>query len=253
MRSSTDIDSILPRHMTFDGRVAMVTGSTGELGPTVVRRYLEAGAHVAAIARDHAKSEALKAQVAHLIGETEDPRGIFLEADPADRAGMDRAVEDVLRRWGRLDGLANLAGKYAKGDPWDIEWIDAQWATNVRTAVIATAACLRPMRARGYGRIVTVGSYGANKGGKDSAGYAMSKTALVRWTESLAAAVKDEGITANVVQPSIIDNTVNRARYPKADPKNWVAPDEMASAILFLTDDISSAITGTAIPVVGRV
>ena len=239
--------------MSFDGRVVMVTGSTGELGGAVVSRYLEAGAHVAAIARDHAKSEALRTEMAHLTGETSDVRFSVFEADPADRAAMDGAVEETLRRWGRLDALANLAGEYATSDPWDITAIDASWAANVRTAVVATSACLRPMRARAYGRVVSVGAFGANKGGKESAGYAMSKTALVRWTESLAAALKDEGITANVVQPSIIDHPSNRRRYPKADPSKWVRPDELANAILFLTDDISSAITGAAIPVVGRV
>jgi NAD(P)-dependent dehydrogenase (short-subunit alcohol dehydrogenase family) len=239
--------------MSFDGRVVVVTGATGELGGSVVRRYLEAGAHVAAIARDGPKGEALRAEIGELGGTSDDPRLRVFEADPADRGTMDPTVEEILRRWGRLDALANLAGAYGKGDPWDIAAIERSWATNVRTAVIATAACLRPMRARGYGRIVSVGSFGANKGGKDSAGYAMSKTALVRWTESLAAALKDEGITANVVQPSTIDHPVNRGLYPKADPSKWVSLDELSAAILFLTDDVSSGITGAAIPVVGRV
>src|SRR5260221_14205327 len=104
--------------MAFDGRVVMVTGSTGELGGPVVTRYLEAGAHVAAIARDHAKSEALRTEMAHLTGETSDPLFIVLEADPADRPAMDAAVEETLRRWGRLDALANLAGVYGTSDPW---------------------------------------------------------------------------------------------------------------------------------------
>jgi NAD(P)-dependent dehydrogenase (short-subunit alcohol dehydrogenase family) len=239
--------------MGQSGRAVMVTGSTGELGATVVRRYLLDGAHVAAIARDAAKADPLRASVGELAGSAEDPRLLILEADPADRAGMDRAVDEVVRRWGRLDALANLAGGYDKTEPWDMDAIDASWARNVRTVVVATAACLRPMRARGYGRIVSVGSFGANKGGKDSAGYAMSKTALVRWTEALAAAVKDEGITANVVQPSIIDHPQNRRDHPKADPAKWVSPAELAAVILFLTDEASSAITGVAIPVVARV
>lgn len=239
--------------MSFDGRSVIVTGSTGELGRVVVRAYLEAGAHVAAVARDGAKGEALTREMTELVGTGDDPRLIVLATDPADRAAMDRAVEEVMRRWGRLDGVANLAGGYGKSAPWDLEAMEASWAANVRTAVVATTACLRPMRARGYGRIVSVGAFGANKGGKDSAGYAVSKTALVRWTESLAAAVKDEGITANVVQPSIIDHPVNRSLYPKADFSKWVRRDELASVILFLTDDVSSAITGAAIPVVGRV
>lgn len=239
--------------MGFDGRVVVVTGGTGELGHAVVRRYLDAGAYVAIPVRDPAKGEALAAELADVSGTGDASRLLALEADPADRPAMDRAVEVVLRRWGRLDALANLAGAYSQGAPWDLDAIDAAWASNVRTAVTATAACLRPMRARARGRIVSVGSYAANKGGKDSAGYAMAKTALVRWTESLAAALKDEGITANVVQPSVIDHPVNRAQMPKADPSTWVRPDELAAVILFLTSEEASAVTGAAIPVVGRV
>src|SRR5262245_47092482 len=120
MRSSTLTRPILPAEMSFNGRSVVVTGATGELGGSVIRSYLEAGAHVAAIARDHAKSEALRTEMAHLTGETTDPHLIVLEADPADRAAMDRSVEEIVRRWGRLDALANLAGRYGSSDPWDI-------------------------------------------------------------------------------------------------------------------------------------
>ena len=231
----------------------MVTGGTGELGRAVVRRYLDAGAYVAIPVRDRAKGDALALELADAAGTGEGARLLVLDADPSDREAMDRAVEEVVRRWGRLDALANLAGGYDRSAPWDVDAIERSWAANVRTVVTATAACLRPMRARGRGRIVSVGAYGANKGGKDSAGYSMSKTALVRWTESLAAALKDEGITANVVQPSIIDHPVNRREMPKADPSKWVRPEELASVILFLTSDEASAVTGAAIPVMGRV
>lgn len=237
----------------MDGRAVVVTGGTGILGEAVVRRYLEAGAHVAAPVRDRAKGGALREALAALAGEGDAARLLVVEADPSDRAAMDRAVDEVMTRWGRLDALANLAGGFGKTDPWDLDAIERSWAQNVRTVVTATAACLRPMRARAYGRIVSVGSFGANKGGKDSAGYAISKTALVRWTESLAAALKDEGITANVVQPSIIDHPENRKTMPKADPAKWVRPDELAAVIVFLTSREASGITGAAIPVVGRV
>ncbi|MBI2325740.1 MAG: SDR family oxidoreductase [Chloroflexi bacterium] len=205
------------------------------------------------VVRDVAKGDALRAAVATLAGEGETAHLLVLEADPADRGAMDRAVETVMTRWGRLDALANLAGGFARSDPWDLDAIERSWAQNVRTAIVATAACLRPMRARAYGRIVSVGAFGANRGGKDGAAYAMAKTALVRWTESLAAAVRDEGITANVVQPSIIDHPENRKAMPKADPSKWVRPDELAAAIVFLTSKDASGITGAAIPVVGRV
>ncbi len=239
--------------MGLDGRAAVVTGGTGVLGRAVVRRYLEAGAHVAAAVRDPEKGEALRAELGELVGTADDPRLLLVEADPAERDAMDAAVEEVVRRWGRLDALANLAGGYDRGTPWDLDAIERSWAANVRTAVTATAACLRPMRARAYGRIVSVGSFGAGRGAGETAGYAMSKTAIVRWTESLAAALKDEGITANVILPSIIDHPVNRERMPNADPSKWVRPDELASVILFLTSPEASGVTGAAIPVIGRV
>lgn len=237
----------------MQGRAVVVTGATGVLGDAVVRRYVAEGAHVALAVRDAAKGRTLADAVAPRAEGDGAPRVLVLDADPADRAAMDRAVEEVVSRWGRLDALANLAGGYERSDPWDLEAIERSWATNVRTAVTATAACLRPMRARAYGRVVSVGARGADRGGKESAGYGMSKTALVRWTESLAAALKDEGITANVVQPSTIGHPSNRAAYPKADPSRWVRPEELAAVIVFLTSADASGITGAAIPVVGRV
>lgn len=239
--------------MELEGRAAMVTGATGELGRAVVRRYLDAGVHVAIPVRDITRGDALRAELGHLAGEMPEARLMVIEAHPADRAAMDGAVEQVMTSWGRLDALANLAGGYDTSEPWDLAALERSWEANVRTVVTATAACLRPMRARRYGRIVSVGSYGANRGGKDTAGYAMSKTAVVRWTESLAAALKGEGITANVVLPSIIDHPVNRAQMPKADPSAWVRPEELASLIVYLTSPEASGVTGAAIPVLGRV
>lgn len=165
---------------------------------------------------------------------------------------MDALVERVMRTWGRLDILANLAGGYGSGSALDYAGLHGLWDQNVRTTVAATAACVRPMRARGYGRIVTVGAYAGLRGRKNGGGYAMAKGALIRWTEALADEVKAEGITANIVLPSTIDHPTNRANMPKADPTTWVSPEELASVILFLCSDEASGLTGAAIPVTAR-
>jgi NAD(P)-dependent dehydrogenase (short-subunit alcohol dehydrogenase family) len=238
--------------LDLSARAAVVTGATGNLGHAVVRAFLVSGAHVAAPVRDQAKADELRAAVGELAGTGEDARLITLITDLADRASMEAFVDNVMRAWGRLDVLANLAGGYGGGSALDVEGIDALWAQNVRTTVTATAACVRPMRARGYGRIVSVGSVTGLKARKGAAGYAMAKGALIRWTESLADELKGEGITANVVLPSTIDHPKNRESMPKADPKTWVSPAELAAVILFLCSDDASGVTGAAIPVTAR-
>jgi len=232
-----------------------VTGATGNLGQAVVRAYLEAGAHVAVPVRDAAKAEALRAGLGDLAdpeGDATDPRLLVVEAELADRTRMDAFVERVMRTWGRLDVLASLAGGFGTGPADDLDRISELWEQNVATVVVPAAACLVPMRARAYGRIVSVAAGSALKGGRNTAGYAMAKGAVVRWTEALAAETKDQGITVNAILPGTIDHPVNRVNQPKADPKAWVQPREAAALILFLTSADASGITGAAIPITAR-
>ena len=238
--------------LDLSARAAVVTGATGNLGHAVVRAFLERGAHVAIPVRDDAKAKELRDALGELAGTASEPRLIARTAELGQQADMEAFVEHVMRTWGRLDILANLAGGFGAGGALDLASIDALWEQNVRSTVTVTAACVTPMRARGYGRIVTVGSMAALKARKGAAGYAMAKGALVRWTEALADELKGEGITANCVLPSIIDHPKNRESMPKADPRTWVSADELARIIVFLGSDDSSAITGAAIPVTAR-
>lgn len=232
--------------------MCVVTGATGNLGPVVVRAYLEQGAHVAVAVRDAAKGETLRASLADLAGTAEDPMLLVIGAEPSDRTAMDALVERVLRAWGRLDVLANLAGRFEGGSALDAGPMTELWESNVRTAVTATAACIVPMRARAYGRIVNVSAFGALRGMRNSAGYAMSKGAVARWTEALAAEVKSEGITVNAILPTTIDHPDNRARMPKVDPKTWPSPAEVAAVILFLSSRAASGVNGALVPIMGR-
>ena len=238
--------------LDLSSHVCVITGATGNLGHAVVRAFLERGAHVAIPIRDASKEAELRDALGDLAGTADAPRLIARAADLADRAQMDAFVEGVLRAWGRLDVLANLAGGFGTGSALELDGIERLWGQNVRTTVTATAACARPMRARGYGRIVSVGSISALKARKGSAGYSMAKGAIVRWTEALAEELKGEGITVNCVLPTTIDHPTNRANMPKADPKSWVSPAELAAIIVFLCSPEASGITGTAIPVTAR-
>ena len=238
--------------LDLSSHAAVITGATGNLGAAVLRAYLTRGTHVAAVVRDAAKGASLRATLGDVAGDDAEGRLLVIEADPADATAMDALVERVLRAWGRIDILNNLAGTFKSGSALDPGLMRELWEGNVLTAVTAGAACLRPMRARGYGRVVSVSALGALKGGRNSAAYAMSKSALIRWTESLAAEVKGEGITVNAVLPTTIDHPVNRTQMPKADPKLWPSPEEVANVILFLSSREASGVNGAAIPVTAR-
>ena len=246
--------AILAKVFDLSKRAVVLTGATGHIGPTVLRAFLEQGAHVAVPVRDEAKGAALRASLGDLAGPVDDPRILVRPTDLGERAAMEAFVEQVLRAWGRLDVVANLVGGYASSEAvaGDLAAYRASWDQKVATIVTATTACLRPMRARGYGRVVNVASTAALKGEKSAAGYAMANAALLRWTESLAEETKRDGITANCVLPRIIDNPENRAAMPKADPSRWATAAEIAAVILFLSSDESSGMTGAAIPVNAR-
>ena len=73
------------------------------------------------------------------------------------------------------------------------------------------------------------------------------KSAVIRLTEAMSAELREQGINVNCVLPTIIDTPENRSAMPKADPKRWVAPADLAAVILFLSSDAARAVHGAAI------
>jgi NAD(P)-dependent dehydrogenase (short-subunit alcohol dehydrogenase family) len=101
----------------------------------------------------------------------------------------------------------------------------------------------------GGGKIVNVGAYAAQKGVAQMAAYIASKSAVIRLTEAMSAELREKNINVNCVLPTIIDTPENRAAMPKADPRRWVAPADLANVIAFLASDAARAIHGAALPV----
>jgi NAD(P)-dependent dehydrogenase (short-subunit alcohol dehydrogenase family) len=108
------------------------------------------------------------------------------------------------------------------------------------------------MLRRGGGAFVNVGTRTATQPGKNLAAYAASKRGVIQLTEALAAELRDDDITANVVLPSTIDTPANRKGDPNADFSRWVKPAEIAAVILFLAGPSARIISGASIPVYGR-
>ena len=227
----------------LQGKRIAVTGAFGALGAVVMRAVTAAGASAAGIAR----APADKAPV-QLSGAT-----WFGNADIADPAVAEATLRAIAQKLGGLDAIVNVAGAFRWGKVADTgpEIWESMHKTNLMTAVNATHAALPLLGTNG--RVICIGAAGAAKAGAGMGPYAASKAGIAKFTEALAAEVKDRNITVNAILPSTIDTAANRADMPKADFSRWVQPEQIADLIVFLLSDRASAITGALIPIVGRV
>jgi NAD(P)-dependent dehydrogenase (short-subunit alcohol dehydrogenase family) len=165
------------------------------------------------------------------------------------------AIGGVIERFGRIDVLINAIGGYRAGQPvheTPLETWDFMLNLNARSLFVISQAVAPHMLAQKHGKIVNVSARAALSGGAKMAAYSISKSAVVRLTESMAAELKDDGINVNCILPGTIDTPQNREATPDADFDRWVKPEAMADVILFLASDLARAITGAAVPVYGR-
>lgn len=222
----------------------VITGAFGALGRVVAAAAAEAGWRVVAIDRADRPPEGYPADAETLGG-----------VDLTDAEAARLAMAEARRRTGRLDALVSLAGGfvYETLEEGGSETWTRYFTLNLATAVNAAKAALPYLIEGGAGRIVNVGAASALHASAGMGPYAASKSAVHRFTESLAAEVKLKHVTVNAVLPSIIDTPANRASMPKADPSRWVSPRELAAVILFLASPEASAVTGALLPVAGRV
>ena len=231
----------------FTERVVIVTGGSGSLGGAVVTALAEAGASVVVPDRKPDRVTQLFPALAeagqHLLAGS---------TDVTKPEGMATLVEQVMNRYGRLDALINTIGGYRAGKvPHEtaLETWDAMMTLNAKTTLITCQAVIPAMLAGGYGRIVNTAARAALSGRADAVAYSASKAAVIRLTESFAAAYKNQGITVNAILPNIIDTPKNRQAMPKADYSQWVTPQALAQVILFLASEAAGIVNGVSLPV----
>lgn len=232
--------------MSFTGKAVMITGAAGSLGRAVA----------AAFAREHASLVLLDLDEAalHAAYPGADDRRLLLAVDLNDGAAVEKAVSQAVTRLGGLHALCNIAGGFRMG-PAVHETPAELWKLmldmNAGTMLNAVRAAVPHMLKAGGGKVVNIGAGAGQKGMPQMGAYSASKSIVIRLTESMAAELRERGVNVNCVLPSIIDTPPNRAAMPKADFAKWVAPQDLASVIVFLCSDAARAIHGAAIPVAG--
>ncbi len=241
------------------GRVAVVTGGNGGIGLGIARGLAAAGADVAVVGRNQAKS---KAAVEDL--KQRDVRAIAVTADVTDKAAVGAMVERISSEFGRIDILVNNAGINVRKPPQalEIEEWNSVIDTNLTSAFLCSKAAYRAMKAAGAGKVINIGSMMSIFGASFTPAYAASKGGIVQFTRSCACAWAADNIQVNAILPGWIDTDLTRrareqigglhervlARTPAA---RWGAIDDFAGIAVFLASRASDFVTGTAIPVDG--
>lgn len=232
----------------FAGKVVLVTGSSGALGIDVGQTFLNTGASLVLTYYSDSSLPLLQ----KICGTS---KNLFLlRGDLKKEEDVKTLVSETVRRFGRIDVLANVIGGYIAGKPvteiQESEW-DEMMELNLKTAFLLSKHVAAQMIKQSGGKIIHVAARPGLKGTGFDAAYVASKSGVIRLVESLSEEVKSKGINVNCILPSIIDTQENRIAMPGADYARWVKPADIAKVIAFLASEDARSITGAAIPVYG--
>ncbi len=238
-----------------DGRSALVTGGAKGLGKVIATALAQAGADVVIVSRTLAECEATAAEIADSTGR----RILALAADVTQSLEVERLASEAERLLGPIDILVNNAGINRRGLAQDL--LEADWDAVVDINLKAPFLCARAfgpgMCARGWGRVLNMGSILSVIGIAGRAPYASAKAGLVNLTRVLALEWATKGVTVNALCPGPFATDMNkellndpekyRAFVEKIPMGRWGELDEIAGAALFLLSPASSFVTGSSL------
>jgi NAD(P)-dependent dehydrogenase (short-subunit alcohol dehydrogenase family) len=224
----------------------IVTGSSGNMGQAVVKKFIMEGYKVigTVITDDHMTldfpAESFEKIVVDLLNE-EDSK---------------KFVETVTAKYSSVDAAVLTVGGFALGKIADTSTADIlkQYQSNFETAYNIARPVFIQMMKQNNGRIFLVGSR-PGIDARDSKGmvaYGLAKSLIFRLAELMNDEAKGLNVAASVVVPSTIDTPQNRKAIPDADYNNWVKPDDIAAAIYYHCTDEAVALRESVIKVYGN-
>ncbi|MCM3651487.1 SDR family NAD(P)-dependent oxidoreductase [Metabacillus litoralis] len=244
----------------LNDRVAIVTGSGSKkgIGRTIALTLAKQGA---AVVVADLNADGIQDTV-NAIQEA-GGKALGVELNVTSKESVDAMVEKVLEEYGRIDILVNNAGISQKVTVQDMTLEDMTRVFNVNMfgLFLCTQAVLETMKKQKFGRIVSLSSVSAKRGGGVFGGahYSASKAAVLGFSKNLAREVALDGITVNCVAPGLVNTDIWKS-LPEEVANNVIAgipagrpgeTEEIAAAIAFLASEESSYITGEEIDING--
>ena len=252
------MDSVLSQFQLTNRR-ALVTGGARGLGRVMADALAEAGADVAITSRTIASAQDAAVEIARATGR----KVVGLEADVSRASDVTRLVDHAEESLGGIDILVNNAGVNIRGASDALS--EADWDTVIDTNLKGPFLCARAfgprMAARGWGRIINLGSILSVIALPGRAPYAASKAGVANLTRVLGLEWAAQGVTVNAICPGPFGTEMNRpllndpekyaAFVAKIPMGRWGELHEIKGAAVFLASDASSFVTGSLLFVDG--
>lgn len=247
--------------MSFEGKVAIVTGGTRGIGRAISLALLERGCRISVDYRSNV--QAAKEFEDHLvkIGKRPGHDFIITRADVSHLEEAARHIKMTIEKFGQVDFLVNNAGisrDRTLKNMTEAEWVEVM-QNNLNSVYNCSKSVIEHMTGRGYGRIVSISSIVALTGNFGQTNYASAKAGIIGFTKSLAQEVARKGITVNAVAPGFTDTDmvrampeeVRKAVIERIPMKRLANPEEIADIVVYLLSNKASYITGQVISVNG--
>jgi 3-oxoacyl-[acyl-carrier protein] reductase len=256
----------LTGNRSLEGRPALVTGASQGIGLAIARAFVKAGADVFLCARDAHLLEQARAEVAALAS----GRQAVLAApgDVSNRDDVSRLSAAVLEAFPRLQILVNNAGVQGplglvEAVDWD-EWVRAI-EINLMGSVLMCRALLPHFKSQRSGKIIQLSGGGATSPMPHASAYAASKAAIVRFVETIAQEVHEDGIEINAIAPGAVNTRLLEgvlaagrdragekmfARAIQQKREGGTPADQAAALAVFLASSGSDGITGKLVSAV---
>lgn len=242
--------------MKLDGQVAIITGAGRNIGEETARLLASEGARIAVVDMDKERGDQVAMQIKEAGG---DAMGFV--ANIGSEADMQQLVQDVVKRWGKIDILVNNAAISDNKNILDItkeEWDKVIAVTLTGPFLLSKYVAMQMVEQGTAGKIVNVGSTSGFYGRKRAIAYAAAKGGVTTLTRAMAVQLAPYNIRVNGVVPNKIGSPVGKSEF---NPERLVVnlrgrpgvPLDLARAVLFLVSDDSDFVVGDMLFVDGGV